>query len=91
MGEGGAELIDEQVSETSGEHTSRQTEARFAGDPARLVRRDPAAGDDVSGGANAHIDGDISVPESFWRRPLCDQEDRHHSLVSQCVLPTGPL
>ncbi len=47
LGEGGAHLLEEQGAEAAGQHANRQEEARLAGDPTRLVGRDPAAGDDA--------------------------------------------
>ena len=47
VGESGAQLTQEQVAEAAGQHAHRQEEARFAGDPARVVGRDPATGDDA--------------------------------------------
>ena len=47
IGEGGAQLLEEQVPEAAGEHADRQEEAGWAGDPACLVGRDAAAGDDT--------------------------------------------
>jgi hypothetical protein len=46
-GEGATELIHEQVAETRGQHAHRQEEAGFARDPACLVWRNPAAGDNA--------------------------------------------
>ena len=46
-GEGGAQLRHEHVAEVAGEDPDRQEEAWRAGDPACLVRRDAAAGDNA--------------------------------------------
>ena len=45
--EGGAHLLQEQIAEAAREHAHGQEEAGRAGDPARLVGRDAAAGDDA--------------------------------------------
>jgi len=47
VGEGGVQLLEEAVSEMAGQHAHGQEEPRFAANPARLVGRDPAAGDDA--------------------------------------------
>ncbi len=46
-GEGGAQLLQEQIAEAAGERTDGEEEARWASNPARLVGRDAAAGDDT--------------------------------------------
>ena len=47
IGEGGAQHLQEQVAEAVGEHADGQEEAGWTGDPARLIGRDAAAGDDT--------------------------------------------
>ena len=47
VGEGGVQLLQEQVAKAAGEHADGQEEAGWAGDPACLAGRDAAAGDDA--------------------------------------------
>src|SRR5271166_6358191 len=47
IGKGGAQHLQEQVAEAAGEHADGQEEAGWTGDPARLIGRDAAAGDDT--------------------------------------------
>ena len=47
IGESSAKPLQEQVAEAAGERTDGEEEARWASNPARLVGRDAAAGDDA--------------------------------------------
>ena len=68
-GEGGAHPVHEQVAEAAGEHAHRQKEARWTGDPACLVRRDPTPRNNAM---NMRIYGLRTVMPS---RPETDQID----------------